>query len=330
MISISRRQIMAFSVIAATAVSVLALPAVAQTAATPATTKIVVPLPAGGAIDAFVRKMAESMAKNMGATVIVDNKTGASGLIAVQNVLSSPADGSTLLYLHSGILMAQAITGRIDLLRDFKPIAKVSSTAHLLMVPASSPYKSVAELIKAMKDNPGKLNFGSGGNGSPTHVMFEQMDEKTPGGLKATHIPFKGAAEGMVALIGGNIDFIFAPPGAVIEHIKTGKLRALATTGMTRMPQLPNLPTMIDSGLANYQEEPWGGYVVSAKTPDDQVARLAGVIKAAMADPEVTGFIQRIGGKVESTASPAEFAAQIKDELAVDKAMVTKLGLKPQ
>ena len=329
MISISRRKIMAFSVIAA-AVSVMALPAVAQTAATPATTKIIMPLPAGGGVDVFARKMAEVMAKNMGANVIVDNKPGASGLIAVQNVLSSPADGSTLLYLHSGILMAQAITGRIDILRDFKPVAKASSSAHLLMVPASSPYKSAAELIKAMKDNPGKLNFGSGGNGSPTHVMFEQMDEKVPGGLKATHIPFKGAAEGVVALMSGSIDFIFAPPGSVMEQMKAGKLRALATSGKTRMPQLPNLPTMSESGLANYQEEPWGGFVVSAKTPDEQVVRLAAVIKTTMADPEVAGFVQIVGGKVESSTSPAEFAAQIKDEIAVDKAMVTKLGLKPE
>ena len=329
MISISRRKIMAVGVIAAAA-SVLSFPAGAQTAATPATTKIVMPLPAGGAIDAFVRKMAESMAKHSGGNVIVDNKAGASGLIAVQNALASPADGSTLLYLHSGILMAQAITGRIDLLRDFKPIAKVSSTAHFLVVPASSPYRSLAELIKALKDNPGKLNFGSGGNGSPTHLMFEQMDEKTPGGLKATHIPFRGAVEGVVALMGGNIDFIFAPPASVMEQMRAGKVRALATTGKTRMAQLPNLPTMVESGITNYQEEPWGGFIVPAKTPDEQVARLATVIKAAMADPEVAGYVQRVGGKVELSASPAEFAGQIKDEIAVNKAMVTKLDLKPE
>ena len=329
MISISRRKIVAVGVIAAAA-SVMSLPAGAQTAATPATTKIVMPLPAGGAIDAFVRKMAESMAKHSGGNVIVDNKAGASGLIAVQNALASPADGSTLLYLHSGILMAQAITGRIDLLRDFKPIAKVSSTAHFLVVPASSPYRSLAELIKALKDNPGKLNFGSGGNGSPTHLMFEQMDEKTPGGLKATHIPFRGAVEGVVALMGGNIDFIFAPPASVMEQMRAGKVRALATTGKTRMAQLPNLPTMVESGVANYQEEPWGGFIVPAKTPDEQVARLATVIKAAMADPEVAGYVQRVGGKVELSASPAEFAGQIKDEVAVNKAMVTKLDLKPE
>ena len=329
MISISRRKIVAVGVIAAAA-SVMSLPAGAQTAATPATTKIVMPLPAGGAIDAFVRKMAESMAKHSGGNVIVDNKAGASGLIAVQNALASPADGSTLLYLHSGILMAQAITGRIDILRDFKHIAKVSSTAHFLVVPASSPYKSVAELIKALKDNPGKLNFGSGGNGSPTHLMFEQMDEKTPGGLKATHIPFRGAVEGVVALMGGNIDFIFAPPASVMEQMRAGKVRALATTGKTRMAQLPNLPTMVESGITNYQEEPWGGFIVPAKTPDEQVARLATVIKAAMADPEVAGYVQRVGGKVELSASPAEFAGQIKDEIAVNKAMVTKLDLKPE
>lgn len=329
MISISRRKLMVFSVIAAAA-SVMLMPASAQTAATPATTKIIMPLPAGGGVDVFVRKMAEVMAKKMNATVIVDNKPGASGQIAVQTAASSPADGSTLLYLHSGILTAQVITGRMDILRDFKPIAKVSSTPHVLVVSASSPYKTTAELVKAMKDNPGKLNFGSGGKGSPTHLMFEQMDEKVPGGLKATHVPFRGAIDGVIAIVGGTIDFIFAPPGAVQEQLKAGKLRALATTGKVRMPQLPNVPTVTEGGVPNYQEEPWGGFVVPVNTPDAQVARLTSVIQSASVDPEITDMILKVGGKIEPAASSAEFAAQIKDEITANKVLVNKLGLKAE
>lgn len=327
--SIPRRKIISLAA-SALVMAAMTLPVKAQTTATPATTKIVLPLPAGGGVDVFVRKLAEVMAKTMSATVIVDNKPGASGQIAVQAVATAPADGSTILYLHSGILTAQAITGRMDILRDFKPIAKVSSSPHVLVVSATAPYKSTSDLIKAIKENPDKLNFGSGGKGSPTHLMFEQMDEKIPGGLKATHIPFKGAIEGVVALMAGSIDFIFAPPGAVQEQLKAGKLRALATTGKVRMPQLPNVPTVAEGGVTNYQEEPWGGLAVPVATPDAQVVRLTAVLKATVADVQIIDMINKVGGKIEYSASSAEFSAQIKDELAANKVLVVKLGLKAE
>ena len=327
--SIPRRKIISLAA-SALVMAAMTLPVKAQTTATPATTKIVLPLPAGGGVDVFVRKLAEVMAKTMSATVIVDNKPGASGQIAVQAVATAPADGSTILYLHSGILTAQAITGRMDILRDFKPIAKVSSSPHVLVVSATAPYKSTSDLIKAIKENPDKLNFGSGGKGSPTHLMFEQMDEKIPGGLKATHIPFKGAIEGVVALMAGSIDFIFAPPGAVQEQLKAGKLRALATTGKVRMPQLPNVPTAAEGGVTNYQEEPWGGLAVPVATPDAQVVRLTAVLKATVADVQIIDMINKVGGKIEYSASSAEFSAQIKDELAANKVLVVKLGLKAE
>ena len=328
--SINIRRKMLISTALMAAISSLGINAQAQTAAAPATTKIVLPLPAGGGVDVFVRKLSEVMAKKMNAAVIVDNKTGASGQIAAQAVAASPADGSTILYLHSGILMAQAITGRMDVLRDFKPIGKVSSSPHVLVVAGSSPYKSLPELIKAIQASPEKLNYGSGGKGSPTHLMFAQMDERVPGGLKATHIPFKGAIEGVVAILSGSIDFVFAPPGSVQEHLKSGKLRALATTGKVRMPQMPNVPTVAEGGVTNYQDEPWGGLVVPAATPEAQVTRLVAVLKASVADAEIVDMINKVGGKIESSASPAEFSAQIRDELAVNKQLVAKLGLKAE
>ncbi len=304
--------------------------AMAQTNAGPEVYKIVVPLPAGGGVDVFVRKLGQAMAKNLNKTVIVDNKAGASGQIAVRAVATGPADGSSILYLHSGILTAQEITGRTDVLHDFKPIGKVSSSPHVLVVAANSPYNSVADLIKAMQAAPDKLNFGSGGKGSPTHLMVEQMEEKVPGGLKATHVPFKGSIEGVLAVQTGSIDFVFAPPGAVVEQMKAGKLRALATTGAVRMPQLPNVPTMAESGVPKYQDEPWGGLVVAAATPDAEVNKLVTALKASVADAGVVEMINQVGGKLETNISPAAFMAQIRDELLLNKARVAKLGLKEQ
>lgn len=315
---------------AAVVLACLAPMAMAQTAAGPDTYKIVVPLPAGGGVDVFVRKLGEALAKNLNKTVIVDNKPGAAGLIAVQAVASGPTDGSAILYMHSGILTVQEITGRMNVLRDFKPIGKVSSSPHVLVVSAASPYTTLADLIKAMQSAPNKLNFGSGGKGSPTHLMFEQMDEKFPGGLKATHVPFKGAIEGVFAVVSGSIDFVFAPPGAVMEQMKAGKLRALATTGAVRMPQLPNIPTVAEGGIGNYQDEPWGGLVVAAATPDAQVNRLVNALKAAVAEPALVDMISKVGGKLEINPSPAAFSTQIREELVVNKAMVVKLGLKAE
>lgn len=305
--------------------------AVAQTAAAgPDIYKIVVPLPAGGGVDVFVRKLSESMSKHLNKTVIVDNKPGAAGQLAVQSVASGPADGSSILYLHSGILTVQTITGRMDVQRDFKPIGKVSSTPHVLVVAANSPYASMADLLKGIQSAPGELNYGSGGNGSPTHLMFEQMDEKFPGGLKATHVPFKGSIEGVFAVVSGSIDFVFAPPGAVVEQMKAGKLRALATTGAVRMAQLPNVPTLAEAGITKYQDEPWGGLVVPAATPDAQVNRLFTALKAAVAEPALLDMINKVGGKMEVSNSPTVFAAQIRDELVANKALVAKLGLKAE
>ncbi len=218
----------------------------------------------------------------------------------------------------------------MNVLRDFRPIGKVSSSPHVLVVSAASPYTTLADMIKAMQSAPNKLNYGSGGKGSPTHLMFEQMDQKVPGGLKATHAPFKGAIEGVFAVVSGSIDFVFAPPGAVVEQMKAGKLRALATTGAVRMPQLPNVPTLAEGGITNYQDEPWGGLVVPAATPDAQVNRLVSALKAAVAEAELMDMINKVGGKLEINPSPAAFATQIQDELIANKAMVVKLGLKAQ
>lgn len=303
--------------------------ATAQGTAWPAVTKIVLPLPAGGGVDVAVRKLAEQMAKAMSSAVIVENKPGAAGLIGAKAVSGAAPDGATVFYIHSGLVTVQAITGRIDILGEFKLVSKVSSSPHVLVVPGNSPYKTLAELLAAMKAQPGKLNYGSGGNGSPTHMMVARLIEKA-GDLKATHIPFKGALEAVVAIVGSEIDFCFAPPGSVMEHMKSGKVRALAVSSSARMPQLPNVPSAAEDGVAGYREEPWGGLAVPAKTPDAIVARLAEATRAAAASPEFTELISRVGGTLEVSASPAAFTAQVRAEIEAEKAMVAKLGIKAE
>ena len=329
---VSKRLVLGAAIVAlGSCASVFAqAPATAQASAWPATTKIVVPLPAGGGVDMIVRKFAETLAPKLGTNVIVDNRPGASGLIAAKAASAGAADGSTILYLHPGLITMQTITGRLDISSEFKAITKLSSGPHLLLVPANSPYKTQAELLAAMKAQPGKLNYGSGGNGSPSHLAFEWMDEKTPGGVKATQIPFKGSVESVTALLGGEIDFTFSLFNVVHEHIKSGKLRALSITSSARFPMAPNVPTVAEAGIPGYVFDAWGGLVVPAKTPDAVVARLYEAAKLSANSPEFSGFIAKSAGVIEVSPSPTFFNDQLKTYLADEKKIVDRLGLKPQ
>lgn len=312
----------------ATAATLLFSPVavLAQNTDLASTIKIVVPFPAGGAVDVMARKIGEQMAKGLNRTVIVDNKPGAAGLIAIRAVAPTAGDGSTLLYAHSGLVTGQAMGAKFDLLKEFKPVAKLTFGPHLLVVRTDSPYKTQADLVNAMKANPGKLNFGSGGAGSPTHLMYEMLEETVPG-VKATHVPYKGAIDAVMALVGGDIDFQFALPGASVEFIKSGKLRALSTTGAERFPLLPNVPTVAEAGAPGYRAEPWGGFLVPMKTPDSLVNVLADASFAAVNTPEITQLVEQGGSRKAAKQTPAEFGAEIGRELAQQRTIVKKLGM---
>ncbi|MEK7346421.1 MAG: tripartite tricarboxylate transporter substrate binding protein [Pseudomonadota bacterium] len=322
--SLNRRQTL--SALAFAAASALCPTAFAQNPALPATIKLVVPLPPGGAVDVVARKIADAMAKHLGTSVIVDNKAGASGMIAARAVASAPADGSVLLYAHSGMLTAQAMGAKVDMQKDLKPVAKLSFGPHFLVVRSDSPYKTQADLVNALKANPGKLNVGSGGNGSPTHLMYEMLEDAIPG-VKATHIPFKGAIEANNALIGGEIDFQFALPGVSLEFIKAGKLRVLSFTGATRFHLMPNLPTTAEAGAPGYRAEPWGGLMLPGGASDALTAVFAEAVSVALTAPDVTQFIERTGSIKAAKSTPAEFADEIGKELTQQRAIVKKLGM---
>ncbi len=310
-------------------VSLAALPsAQAQMATWPSITKIVVPVPAGGSVDIVARKFAEIAGPKLGTTMVVENRVGASGLIAAKAAAAGLADGSTIFYLHPGVLTTQVITGRLDIMAEFKAVTKLSSWPLLLMVSGNSPYKTQADLISALKAQAGQLNYSSGGNGSPSHLAFEWMDARVPGGVKATHIPFKGSIDAVMALMGGQVDFTFSLLSNVSEHIKTGKLRALSITGASRSPLYPHIPTVSEAGVAGYAFDAWGALMVPVKTPDTVVARIFDAVKTGANSPDFMALIASGGGVAELSASPAAFSAQLRAALVEEKGVVERLGLK--
>jgi tripartite-type tricarboxylate transporter receptor subunit TctC len=312
--------------LAATAAALAGSKVFAQTRALPATIKMIVPLPAGGAVDVFARKLAESMSKSLNTVVVVDNRPGAAGLIGERAVATAPADGSMFLYGHSGLVTAQAMGAKMDLLKDLRPVIKLSSSPHLLVVRGESPYKSLKDLLAAMKSTPGKLNYGSGGPGSPTHLMVEMLEEAVPG-IKATHVPFKGAIEAVYALVGGDLDFQFTLPAVATEMIKSGKLRALAISGANRFSGFPDLPTIAEAGVADFRAEPWGGFFLPAKASDALVTAFADAAQAATANAEIAQYMERTGSVKVPKQTPAKFGEEIARELEQQKVLVKKLGM---
>lgn len=301
----------------------------AQTPVWPANTiRLVVPAPAGGGIDVAVRAIAEQLSVVLKQPVIVDNKAGAGGLIGTKAVSQSPPDGYTIAYIHSGLVTVQAMNPKLDLLKEFRPVAKLSHSPFLAVVSADSKYKTLQDLIAAVQANPGKLTFGSGGPGSPAHLAVEYIEEKL-GNFKALHVPFKGAAESANAIVGGQIDFQVGLLAANIGLVHGGRLRALAITGRERVALLPNVPTMGEAGLPGFVFEPWGGLAVPAGTPDAVLARLQEVLPGVLASPAIRELTAKQGSVVDYAPAVA-FAAQIAREIELDKVVVKRLGMVQQ
>ena len=290
--------------------------------------RIIVPLPAGGGVDVFVRALAEPLAAALKQTVIVDNKPGAGGLIGAKAAAQAAPDGLTLAYIHSGLVTVQAKNPRLDLLKEFRPVARLSNSPFVVVVSASSRHRTMADLVADVKANPGKLSFGSGGPGSPAHLAVEYLEEKV-GNFKALHVPFKGAAEAANALIGGQVDFQIGLLGAVLAPVQGGKLRALAVTGRSRVPQLPAVPTLAEAGVPDFVFEPWGGLAVPAGTPDAVITRLNELLPGVLAHATVKEVMARQGA-MPDLASPQSLATQIARELEIDKVVVKRLGMTTQ
>jgi len=292
--------------------------------------KIIVPTPAGGPVDVIGRLVANHLATANGQTVVVDNRPGAGNTIGSKEAAQAEPDGYTLLYSSaSGLVLAPMLqkNAGYDPITSYDPIALVAQSSTILVVHPSVPAHTVAELVAHARANPGKVNFSSGGIGVLPHLIGEWF--KSRAGIDIVHVPYRGGGPSINDLVGGQVQMTFEGVSVLRPLIESGKLRALAVTSAKRLPQLPDLPTMIESGFPDFVSVSWTGLLAPARTPREIVDRLNAQINAGVASPEFTAALARLGNEPLG-GTPQDFADLIKADIAKWAPVVKALGLKAE
>lgn len=306
------------------------MPAGAQTAAAypEKSVRLVVPFAAGGALDVVARIVGQKMTETWGKQIVIDNRLGAGGNIGAEFVAKAPADGYTLLMSSvttQAINMSLLAKPPYDFVRDYAPVALVASAPLALVIHSSLPAKSVRDFIAIAKAHPGELNYFSSGTGTGTHLAAVIFDQLT--GVKTTHVPYKGGAQGLGDLLSGQVQFAMSTIGLVEPHVHTGRLRLLGVGSNKRFTRLPALPTIAESGVKGYEAEQWYGIVAPAGTPAAIVNKLAAETKAIVANADVREkFLSQ--GIEPVYAAPDEFAGYIRTSVAKYAKVIKTLGLK--
>ena len=318
------------TLLALAALAAAPLPAAAQ--AWPAKpVRLVIPFPAGGATDILGRLLAQKLGTALGQQVVIDNKPGAGGTIGSDLVAKAPADGHTLLQATSSThSIGPALNPKMpyDAFRDFAPIAHVANAPSVLVVGAGFPKGNALDLIKTLKANPGKYNFGSSGIGTYPHLSAEMFKWRA-GGLYVVHIPYRGTGLVVTDLIAGQITFLMDSIVSAQTHIKDGRVRALAVTGAQRSSALPDVPTFTELGVPGLAFSNWFGFFAPAGTPGEVVQRLSRELNTIMRAPEVVERLRQLGADA-ATGTPEAFAKVIRDEHDSWKAVIQRAGIKAE
>ena len=281
----------------------------------------------GGPNDLIARIVAQPWADALGGTIVVDNRAGATGMIATEIVARSVPDGYTLIVGYPGPLIIAPLLGEktgYDSLRDFAPLSLAVSAPFVLLINPSVPAKSLQELVALAKSRPGKLNYASGGVGQSSHMAMELF--RLVAGIDLVHVPYKGAGPGMTAVLASEVDAIFAAIPAALPHLRPEKLRAVAVGGARRSPLLPETPTIRESGYA-VDASSWYGVLGPRATPAGIIARLHATLVRTMNAPPMRGRLQDMGFEVNAS-SPEEFAAHLRAEMATWRKVIAASGLK--
>ena len=274
---------------------------------------LVVPFPPGGTTDVLARALSDKLAVSIGQPVIVENKPGAGATLGADYVAKGKADGHTLLVGAVHHTIASSVYKKLpyDFQKDFAPVTTVALVPNVLVVNAATPAKSVAELVALAKAQPGKLTYGSNGNGTAQHLIGTQFENST--GTELIHVPYKGSGPLTTDLIGGQITMSFDTITPVLQHIKGGKLRALAVTTGKRAAVLPDVPTLAESGLKGFDIGTWFGVLAPAATPKDVVAKLNAEMVKVIRSDDFRARMTEIGAEPIGNTQ-AQMAQQIKDE----------------
>jgi tripartite-type tricarboxylate transporter receptor subunit TctC len=289
--------------------------------------KIVVGFPPGGTSDILARTIASRLSDPLGQPVVVENRTGAGGNIGAESVARSAPDGYTLLMGTTSQAISQSLYKKLnyDLLKDFAPVTQAVNYSNLLVVHPSVGAKSVAELLALARAKPGVLNYGTAGNGTPPHMTGELFKSYT--GVNIQHVPYKGGAPAIVDLVAGQIPVMFDNVPPLLPHVRSGRIRALANTSLTRLSVLPDVPTLDESGLKGFDAVGWNGLLAPAGTPREIVARLHTEVARILRAPEVRDQLTSQGADIVAN-SPDEFSAWIRNEVTKWAGVVRASGAK--
>ena len=277
--------------------------------------RIVVPFPPGGSTDILARAIGAKIGTALGQTVIIDNKPGAGGSLGASEVARAEPDGNTLLMGHIGTLAVNpALYPKLpyDPVKSFAPVAWVARVPNILVVSARSPVKTLADLVAQARAKPGHLTYSSGGNGSAAHIAFEYL--KLQARFPMLHIPYRGTGPSVTDLMGGQVDATFTGSPVVLPHVRSGQLRALAVSSARRLPSLPDVPTVAESGFPGFDADQWYGVVAPAGTSAAVVARLNAEINKALQNPQVAQQLDGEGA-VPVPGSPQAFGDLIAREI---------------
>lgn len=292
------------------------------------TVKIVVPFATGGPADNYARYVAQRLQEEFKQSFIVDDKPGAGSVIGTDIVAKSAPDGYTLLMMSNTHTVNESLlpSKPFTLMKDFVGVAPVNSSGLLLVVHPSVPVKSVGELIQYAKSHPGKLNYASSGNGTPYHMAGELF--KYMAGVDMTHVPYKGSSGARTDIIGGQVDVMFDAETTMADFSRQGKVRAIASTGLVRSVNLPEIPTVAESGLPKYEATVWLGLMAPKGTPADVVSRLNAAVRKIVAQPDVKAAWAKQGA-VPMSMTVSEFDQYLNADIAKWATIVKAAGIKP-
>jgi tripartite-type tricarboxylate transporter receptor subunit TctC len=290
--------------------------------------RIIVPLAPGGNVDIVARSLAHQLSDNMGQQIIVENRPGASSLVGTQLAAKSPPDGYTLLAIANTFAMVPSIVSNpgYDPLKDFAAISLTCLVPQVLVVNPALPVKSVKELIALAKARPGQLTYATSGAGGTGHMATELFSRQV--GVKMLHVPYKGNAQAIIDVIGGQVMLMFDQVSTSDPYIKSGKLRPLAVSSVKRSPLFPNLPTIDEAGVPGFEDITFNGLVAPAGTPRELLVRVNQEVAKVVSIPALRNrFIER-GVELKASASPEEFTAYIKAEVDKKSKLARDAGIR--